>query len=236
MLHNGVIRESNSPWSAPIILAPKKSPDSSKCLRFCIDFRSPNSVTKLDTYPLPVFEETTSTLYGAKYFTVLDCYSGFWQISIRESDREKTSFSVPFGKYEFNSLPYGPNSPASFHQMKDVVLKNLSASECYVFTDDVIIFSKSAEEHVERLKNVLQRFDKANLQLQPEKCVFAQPQVQYLGFVLSDKGVPASPDKVKAVREYPVPKNVKDVRAFLGLASFYRRLVRGFAETAKPLS
>jgi hypothetical protein len=118
----------------------------------------------------------------------------------------------------------------------DVVLKNLVGPECWVFIDDVIISSKSAEEHAQRLKNVLQRFDKANLQLQPEKCVFAQSRVQYLGFVLTEDGVSASPEKVKAVQNYPVPKSVKDVRAFLGLASFYRRLVQGFAEMAKPLT
>jgi hypothetical protein len=118
----------------------------------------------------------------------------------------------------------------------DVVLKSLVGTECYVFIDDAITPSRSAQKHVERLKNVLQKFDKAKLQLQPGKCVFAQPQVQYLGFVLSDTGISASTDKVKAVREYPVPKKVKDVRTFLGLASFYRRLVPGFAEIAKPLT
>ena len=104
-------------------------------------------------------------------------------------------------------------------------MKNLVGTECWVFIDDVIIFSKSAQEHAPRLENVLQRFDKAILQLHPGKCVFAQPQVQYLGFVLSEKGVSASPDKIKAARDYPTPRNIKDVRAFLGLASFYRRLV-----------
>jgi hypothetical protein len=226
MLKKGVIRESNSPWSAPVILVPKKRPDGlSQRWRFCVDFRSLNSVTEFDTYPLPVFEETTSTLHGARYFSVLDCYSGFWQISIRE-DKQKTSFLVPCGKYEFDRLPYGlSNSPSSFQRLIDVVLKSLVGTDCWVLVDDVIIFSKSAEEHAQRLENVLQRFDKANLQLQPEKCVFAQSRVQYLGFVLTEDGVSASPEKLKALQNYPVPKSVKDVRAFLGLASFYRRLL-----------
>ena len=118
----------------------------------------------------------------------------------------------------------------------DIVLKNLVGISCYVYLDDVVIFSKTAQEHAQRLENILHRFDKANLQLNPDKCVIAQPQVNYLGYVLSEKGVSASPDKVKAVRDYPPPKNVKDVRAFLGLASFYRRLVQDFATTAKPLT
>jgi hypothetical protein len=118
----------------------------------------------------------------------------------------------------------------------DVVLRNLTGELCYVFIDDVLVFADTIEEHARRLEKVLQRFEKANLLLQPEKCAFAQPQVNYLGYVVSRDGVTASPDKVKAVRQYPVPRNVKEVRSFLGLASFYRRLVPRFAEIAKPLT
>ena len=114
----------------------------------------------------------------------------------------------------------------------DIVLRNLVVTECWVFIDDVIVFSKSAEEHVLRMENVLRRFDEANLHLHPKKCVFAQLEVQYLGFVLSENGVSTSTDKVKVVREYPTPKNVTEVRAFLGLVSFYRKLVPNFAEIA----
>ena len=237
MLDKNVIRESQSPWSAPAILVPKKSLDGKPKYRFCVDFRALNAVTKFDSYPLPTFEETTSTLHGSQYFTVLDCYSGFWQVSIKEEHRERTGFTVPSGHYEFNRLPFGlSNSPSNFQRLMDVVLKNLVGTECYVFIDDLIIFSSTAEEHALRLENVLRRLDEANLQLHPGKCVFAQPKVQYLGYVLSERGISASPDKVKAVREYPTPKTVKDVRAFLGLASFYRRLVQNFAEVAKPLT
>jgi len=115
----------------------------------------------------------------------------------------------------------------------DVVLKDLVGTECWLFIDDVIIFSWSLQEHAQRLENVLQRFDKANLQLHPGKCVFAQLEVNYLGFVLSEKGVSASPDNIKTVRNYSTPKNVKDVRSYLGLASFYRRLIQDFATVAK---
>ena len=176
-------------------------------------------------------------LHGSKYFTVLDCYSGFWQIKIAEEDKAKTAFSTTSGHYHFNRLPYGlSNSPASFQRLIDVVLRNLTGTECFVFIDDVILFSDTIQEHARRLEHVLQRFEKANLQLQPEKCVFAQPQVEYLGYVVARDGVSASPEKVKVVRQYPVPKNVKDIRSFLGLASFYRRLVPQFADIAKPLT
>jgi hypothetical protein len=118
----------------------------------------------------------------------------------------------------------------------DIVLKSLVGVECWIYIHYVILFSDTAEEHTQRLENVLRRFDEANLQLHPGKCVFAQPEVHYLGFVLSENGVSASSDKVKAVQNYPTPRNVRDVRAYLGLASFYRRLVPNFAEIAKPLT
>ena len=165
-----------------------------------------------------IFDEATSNLDGCKYYSVLDCYSSFFQI--KEEHKEKTGFSVPSRHYEFNRLPFGlSNSQSSFQRLMDIVLKNLVGTECFVFIDDVIIFSKSAQEHTLRFEKVLQRFDQANLQLHPGKCVFAQPQVNYLGFVLSEQEVAASLDKIKAVKNYPLPKNVEDVRAFLDLAS-----------------
>ena len=237
MLKKGVISESNSPWSAPVVLVPKKSADGKPKYRFCVDYRALNAVTKFDSYPLPRFEETTSTLAGSKFFTVLDAFSGFWQISIYEPHRQKIGFSVPGGHFEFNRLPYGiSNSPASFQRLMDNVLRNLIGPECWIFIDDLLIFSNTIEEHARRISNVLERFEKANLQLQPTKCVFAQKEVSYLGYTLSSRGILSSPEKVKAVQEYPIPKNVKDVRAFLGLCSFYRRLVPKFADIAKPLT
>jgi len=141
------------------------------------------------------------------------------------------------GHYHFQRLPFGlSNSPASFQRLMDVVLRILTRELCYVFIYDVLVFADRIEEHARRLEKVLQRFEEANLLLQPEKCAFAQPQVNYLGYVVSRDGVTASSDKVKAVRQYPVPRNVKEVRSFLGLASFYRRLVPKFAEIAKPLT
>ena len=177
----------------------KKSENGVPKYRFCVDFRALKAVTKYDSYPLPRFEHTTSTLSGSKYFSVLDCYSGFWQINIHEPHREKTAFSVPsLGHCQFNRLPYGlSNSPASFQRLMDLVLKNLTGTECWVFIDDV--YSDTAEEHAKRLSDVFEWFRKANLQLQPEKCVFAKDKVTYLGFEWSYRGTEASPDKVKAM-------------------------------------
>jgi hypothetical protein len=123
---------------------------------------------------------------------VLDCYSGFWQLKLAEEDKLKTEFSVPSGHYNFLRLPYGlANSPASLQRLMDLVLRDLVGSVCYVFIDDVIIFGITIEEHANRLVHNLERFDRANLQLQPGKCVFAQPQLEYLGYIVSRDGIRA---------------------------------------------
>jgi hypothetical protein len=158
-------------------------------------------------------------------------------VEIEEEHKELTGFSVPSGHYEFNRLPFGlSNSPGNSQRMMDTVLRGLLGTESSVYVDDIVIYSSSASEHAKRPENILERFDKANLQLHPGKCVFALPQIQYLSFVLSKDGISPSPENVKAVKQYPAPKSVKEVRAFLGLASFYWRLIRNFSEIARPMT
>jgi len=174
-----VIRPSNAPWSAPAILVPKKRADGTPKYRFCVDFGALNSVTKFDTYSISMFEEATSSLYGSRYFTTLDCQSGFWQVPIREEHRERTGFTVPSGHYEFTSLPLVFSiSPSNFDRLMDIVLRNLIGTHCWIFIDDLIVFSNTAEEQAQRLQEVLRRLDEANLQPDPGKCEIAQPEVR----------------------------------------------------------
>jgi len=238
MLDKGVVSPSHSPWSSPVVLVPKKSENGVPRYRFCLDFRSLNAVIKYDSYLLYRFEETTSTLSGSKYFSLLDCYSGFWQINIHEEQQEKTAFSVPsLGYYRFNRLPYRlSNSPASFQRLMDLILKNLTRADCWVFIDDVTVYSDTTEEHAKRLSDIFERCRRANLQLQPQESVFAKAKVTYLGFELSYRGIEALPDKMKAVQNFPIPRSVTDVRSFLGLASFYRRLTPQFPDIAKAVT
>jgi hypothetical protein len=184
-----------------------------------------------------LLEETVSTLHGSRYFTTLDCFSGYLQVQVAEGDRAKTAFSIPSGHFQFKRLPFGlADGPGCFQRLMDLVLRNLSGVECWVYLDDIIIFSDTVEEHANRLGHVLHRLERDRLQLNPEKCVFTKPEVKYLGYVVSQHGITASQEKAKAVTHYPTPKNVKDMRSFIGLASFYRRLVPRFAELAKPLT
>jgi hypothetical protein len=195
MLDKGVIREISSPWCAPAILIPKKSPDGKPKYRFCVDFRALNGITKYEAYPLPVFQETVAKLHGCKYFSTLDCFSGYIQVRIAEEDKQKTAFSTPHGHYEYNRLSFGlANGPSCFQRLMDTVLRDLTASECYVFVDDVIIFADLLQEHARRLEHVLQRFEQASSLLQPSKCVFAQSAVHYLGYTISRDGIMASSD------------------------------------------
>jgi hypothetical protein len=154
-------------------------------------------------------------LYGSNYYTTVDCERVFWQVKLAEEGKTKTAFSTPSGQFQFQRLPFGlSNSPASFQCLLDVVLKELKGTECWIFLDDVIVYSDTIEEHARRLEHVLQRFEKVNLLLQPTKFLFAKSEVQYLGYVVSRDGIAASPDKVRAVKENPLPRNVKVLRPF----------------------
>lgn len=232
MLKRDIIRPSESPWSSPVVLVRKK--DGS--WRFCVDYRRLNKVTKKDVYPLPRIDDTLDCLKGARYFSSMDLYSGYWQIEVDEADREKTAFVTSEGLYEFKVMPFGLcNAPATFERTMDNLLRHLKWKMCLCYLDDIVVFSHTFPEHLRRLHCVLSCIQEAGLVLNPKKCQFGANEIKILGHLVSEQGVKPDPDKVAAVYNFPPPKTVHDVRSFLGLCSYYRRFIRNFCSRAKPL-
>ena len=233
MLKKAVIQPSSSPWSAPVVLVKKKSGD----LRLCVDYRQLNQVTRRDAFPLPRIDDLFDSLAGARFFSTLDLASGYWQVEVKEADRPKTAFSVPSGLYEFQTMPFGlVNAPATFQRVMQKALQDLVPNVCLVYLDDVIVLGRSIDEHLCNLEKVLSHLSDVGLTLKPTKCRFLCPEVCYLGHIVSADGIRTDPSKTDQVASWPTPRNVEEVRSFLGLASYYRRFVNGFARIAEPLT
>lgn len=232
MLKNNVIRVSTSPWAAPVVLAPKK--DGS--LRFCVDYRKLNVVTTREIYPIPRIDDTINSLSGQLIFSTMDCAAGYWQIPIKESDKEKTAFITKFGLYEFNVLPFGlTNAPAFFQRTMDLVLAGLKWQICLVYMDDIVVFSRTLPEHLQRLQSVFQALRKHWISLKMMKCHWAMRQIKFLGHLVDQEGIQPDPTKLEAMRKLPPPRNVHELRSFLGLVGVYRKFVPAFADIAGPL-
>ena len=232
MLKAGVIQTSTSPWAAPVTLTPKK--DSS--YRFCIDYRKLNAVTVKDCYPLPLIQDIFDQLGGAKLFSTLDLKSGYWQIPVDPKDRQKTAFTCHRGLFEFNRMPFGlANAPAIFQRTMDKVLHGLIGVCCFVYIDDIIIYSRNAAEHAHHLKLVMDRLRAAGLKVKPGKCKIAQTEVKLLGYIVSTDGISSDPEKTRAIATMSAPTSVSEVRRFLGMTGYYRQTIPDYAKIAAPL-
>lgn len=232
MLSEGVIRPSNSPWASPITLVPKKD----NTIRFCVDYRKLNSVTKKDAHPLPLIQEIFDNLSGAKVFSTLDLKSGYWQIPVADEDIEKTAFVCHRGLYEFKRMPFGlANAPAVFQRTMQQVLGDMVGDFVMVYIDDIVVYSKTRQEHQEHLQMVFDALEFHGLKLKPSKCHLDVPVVELLGYIVSAEGIACNPDKTKAISDLSQPKDIKEVRSFLGMTGYYRQCIQDYARIAAPL-
>ena len=226
-----VICTSCSSWSAPIIVVPKG--DGRKHL--VIDYRALNKVTRKFTWPMPKVEDIFSKLNRATYFTTLDLCAGYHHIPLDKSSIPKTAFNLPFGKFEYVKVPFGlAQAPAYFQELMTGILKDFPIAIAYL--DDIIIFSKTPQEHLSHIHMVFEKLKSANLSMKKSKCSFFLKEIQYLGHILSATGIQPLPSKTHAIQNMKPPTTPKQVRAFLRLEGYYRKFIRGFAKIAKPLT
>jgi hypothetical protein len=233
LLRRDLIRESVSPWGAPVLFVLKKTGE----WRMCIDYRMLNSKTLKNADPLPRIQECIDKLGKAKHLSSIDLLSGYWQLRVAEKDIPKTAFNTRYGKYEFLVMPFGlTNAPATFQTLMNSILRSYIDKFVLVYLDDILVYSNSEEEHLEHLRLVFEALQKHSLYARPDKCTFDQLNVEFCGHLVGQGVVKVLDSKVKAIKEWPQPRNVQEVRQFYGLVNYYRRFIRHFSIVAAPLS
>ena len=233
MLDAGVIHPSNSPWCNAIVLVRKKD----GLLRFCFDFRKLNSLTVKDSHPLPRICETLESLAGAAHFLMFDMNSGFWQVPMDEESKQYTAFTLgSMGLYECESMPFGLyNAPPTFQRLMQICLGKLNLTYCLIYLDDVIVFSDTPEEHLQRMHVVFNHLHEHGLKLKPSKCEMFKSKINYLAHHVSQKGVLPLKKNLELIAQCPPPDMYTKVKSFVGLVGHYRHFIKGFAKIAAPL-
>jgi len=233
LLTNKIIRPSFSPYCSPILLDKKKNGN----LRLCVDFRELNKVTIKDRFPLPLIDDHLDMLKDKKYFTRLDLKNAFYHVKVHNDSVKYLSFVTPMGQFEYTCMPFGfCNSPAIFMRYINNIFHSLvNSNKILIYLDDILISTETIDENISILIEVFDFMIENHLQLRLDKCSFLQTKIHYLGYEISHKGITHNPDNVNAIHSFPIPKNVKEVHIFLGLASYFRRFVKNFSIIAKPL-
>ncbi|KAF8052607.1 hypothetical protein N665_1538s0001 [Sinapis alba] len=233
LLEKGHIRESMSPCAVPVLLVPKK--DGS--WRMCVDCRAINNITVKYRHPIPRLDDMLDELHGSCVFSKIDLKSGYHQIRMKEGDEWKTAFKTKLGLYEWLVMPFGlTNAPSTFMRLMNHVLRALIGRFVVVYFDDILVYSRTMKEHVDHLRQVLDVLRRESLYANYKKCSFGTDNLVFLGFVVTSQGIQVDEEKVKAIKEWPTPKTIGEVRSFHGLAGFYRRFVRDFSTIAAPLT
>ncbi|VDI63928.1 Hypothetical predicted protein [Mytilus galloprovincialis] len=235
MERNNIIEESTSPWHSPVVLVKKRNGS----IRVCVDYRALNRITEPMSAVIPTMTDIFDTLADSKpeLFSSLDLTSGFWQVPLDPTTKHKSAFITHKGVYEFNRLPFGMmNSPLTFQCLMTKVLKDLNFKIALVYIDDILIFSKNFEDHLNHLQQVFSNLREANLKLNPEKCKFATRTIKYLGHVISKDGIRVNPENTEKVKDFSRPTTAKQVKSFLGMANYYRKFVKDYAHIAAPLT
>jgi hypothetical protein len=237
MKERGVLSEAATEWAAPVILVHKKSPDGTPKHRFCADFRGLNAITQVPVYTMPLVQEYIDRLNGNRYFTLIDMQDAYHHIPIKPEDKPKTGIKTLLGSYQYERLAFGlAGAPSTFTKVIDRVLLGLGTVTCLIYMDNILIFAKTIEEHAERLGQVFEWLRSARFTLNLAKCHFAEGQVEYLGHCVTQDGVRPSEGKVKAIKNFPRPRTVRDVKSFLGLSGYYRQYIPNYAGLGQPLT
>ena len=233
LLANDVIEECESPWASPVVIVPKK--DGS--IRLCVDYRKLNSVTLPDRFPLPRMDDLLHAAKSTRFMSTLDLQSGYHQVEVAEEDRDKTCLITPFGTFRFKRMPFGlRNAPATFQRLIERFKSGIMKVCILAYLDDIIICSKSFQEHLEDLDLVFKRLAVFKLRLNKEKCHFCCAYVKFLGHMLTPEGITVDNDKINAIVKRKAPRNLKELISFIQTCSWYRRFISDYAEIARPLT
>ncbi|KAF7492236.1 Transposon Ty3-G Gag-Pol polyprotein [Sarcoptes scabiei] len=230
MERTGIIGRSKSPWSSPLIAIEKKD----HTLRLAVDYRKLNKMTIFDAQPAPRIDEILAGLRNACVFSKIDFRQGYYQVPLREEDKPKTAFQFKSKLYQFNVMPFGLSTACqTFIRMVEQLFGELEFVKTYI--DDVLIFSKNEEEHLQHIEKVLSIVNNASLSINLEKSEFFKKEIEFLGLKIANNEIQMTTSKIKAIKAYPKPTNTKELKRFLGLASYYRKLIENFASIAQPL-